>query len=79
MSWPDELTEELLPVELPVEDMLPVVVLPSGLLVDNELLIEVESLSDGGTLLEASSAGQVPQSPLKKPHGLPRRQVQEPS
>lgn len=43
------------------------------------MLVDDDSLAGDEPALGARSAGQVPQSPLKKPQGLPRRQVQEPA
>jgi hypothetical protein len=52
---------------------------PIALLVEDDCMSEVEGELGDGSLLETRSAGQVPQDPLKKPHGLPSRHCQWPS
>jgi hypothetical protein len=86
---PAELTEDPPPTGVFPEDIVLVVrvpeelisrkPLPAKLLAGDGSLTEVERLPDEGTLLETRSAGQVPQSPLKKPQGLPRRHCQWPA
>jgi hypothetical protein len=78
---PDELTGEMLPAGLFAERMLLL-----GVLEGPALTIEDGGAGSGvklglgaGSLLDTRSAGHVPQDPLKKPQGFPRKHCQWPS
>jgi hypothetical protein len=60
-------------------ELLPIKLLPIEPLVEDGAMSGVERALGDGSLLETRSAGQVPQSPLKKPQGLPRKHCQWPA